>query len=621
MKRRDFLNGLSLSIGASVALGPKTLLAQAITTSNETGTISHYPPLLTGMRGSHDGSYEVAHKLAWGGQKPEHYDSLAEDYDLVVVGAGISGLAAAFFYQQQHGRDKRILILDNHDDFGGHAKRNEFQVQNKTLMGFGGSINLEHINDISDECAQFFKDIDVNFNSLEKHLHPNYPFADFSKPIAIFFNGKTVTGTWIAAFHGKGDYQSLVNQLNLDQSEKDKLIQFFSGKRDFLNDLSIIEKWDYLNNNSYQDFLTDRIGLAPETQKLFEAIPRIGTGVGGDCLSAMEMFDSGAPGMKAVGWLGKTADELLFDKDDIYSAYYFPDGNASIARLLVRKLIPTVAPGNSMEDIVQAKFDYSKLDQAESSVRLRLNSTVVNVAHREDEQVKISYVTAADKPYQIRGKRCILACYNGIIPHLCPELPEQQKQNLKYGVKVPFIWANVALRKGSSFYKAGSNFYTCPDSFFELVTSAPPSDLNPANASTNPDDPMVVFLGHVPSPQRTGELTPRDLFRQARHKIYATPFASYEMEIRNQLTAMFGEHGFDPDTDIEAITVNRWSHGYAYSYMQLFDKDIADDEKPHILGRKPFGRITIANTDSEAHAYVDGAVDAAWRAVQEQTSL
>ena len=138
--RRDFLNGVALGAAAATAAAPFSALAMS---SIEATSASYYPPLLNGMRGSHEGSFEVAHALAWRGEKPSQYKALDEHYDLVVVGAGISGLAAAYLYRKQKGPDAKILILDNHDDFGGHAKRNEFQVDGKMLLAFGGSVNLE----------------------------------------------------------------------------------------------------------------------------------------------------------------------------------------------------------------------------------------------------------------------------------------------------------------------------------------------------------------------------------------------------------------------------------------------------------------------------------------------
>jgi spermidine dehydrogenase len=273
-----------------------------------------------------------------------------------------------------------------------------------------------------------------------------------------------------------------------------------------------------------------------------------------------------------------------------------------------------------MQDVVTAHFDYSELDRESSPVRIRLNSTAVNVAQQGGGTVDVSYV-ADGKAFRVRGKHCILACYNGMIPHLCPELPQAQKENLAYGVKVPFIWANVLLRSGAAVRRGGASVYMCPDSFFELVSHAPPVTLGSYRAPTRPEDPMVMFMGHVAVPEGNSSQSARDLYRLGSTKLLMTPFSAYEAKIREQLTGMFGSYGFDVDQDIEAITVNRWSHGYSYEYLDLHDPDWAEGEAPHELARVRFGRISIANSDSEAYAYVQAAIDAAARAVAEQTGV
>lgn len=269
-----------------------------------------------------------------------------------------------------------------------------------------------------------------------------------------------------------------------------------------------------------------------------------------------------------------------------------------------------------MDDITTARFDYGKLDTDDSPVRMRLSSTAVRVK-QEGAEVSIGYVKD-DKPFQVKARHCILACYNGIIPHLCPELPEKQKEGLKYGVKVPLVFSNVVLRDGTPFYKGGAQQYECPYSHYQVVTKAPSVKMDDYQAPQNQSDPLVVFMFRSQVPEKQPGETGRDVFRAGRTEIYTTPFSTYEKEIKEQLTDMFGEHGFDAERDIEAITVNRWPHGYAYGYSDLDDGHFEDGEYPHQIGRKQFGRISIANSDSEAKAYVNGAIDAAWRATREQ---
>src|ERR1051326_6945518 len=141
--RRDFLNGAALTIAAG--LTPAAQLA---------AQPARYPPALMGLRGQHEGSFETAHALAREGRQfPINGLPIDETYDLVVVGAGISGLAAAWFYRRAR-PSARILILDNHDDFGRHAKRNEFSLGGRRIVGYGGSQSLQSPNALFSPVAK-----------------------------------------------------------------------------------------------------------------------------------------------------------------------------------------------------------------------------------------------------------------------------------------------------------------------------------------------------------------------------------------------------------------------------------------------------------------------------------
>jgi spermidine dehydrogenase len=623
--RRDFLNGAALAVAAGATLSPRDLLAleEGAPVSGRIGK-DYYPPVLSGMRGSHEGSYEVAHALAWQGEKPTQYATLDEDYDLVVVGGGLSGLAAAYLFRQQAGSDKKILILDNHDDFGGHAKRNEFHSGGRMLLNPGGSNNLEKMS-FSDTVHRVLKEISVDLEKLDAAVEPGYLLAGLDSRIGYFLNAdqygkdRIVDGHWMETWLGGGDIRALVGALGLPADQQQRLIALIAGESDLLDDLSLLEALDYIKSTSYSEFLSSRAGLSPATIALFDPTSEMFYCTGTECTSVAEALLMGNPGLKSLGLTGKLASKLYEYAISGISFPLFPDGNASVARLFVRSLIPEVAPGSTMEDVVEARFDYSQLDRDEAPVRLRLNSTVVNAVN-VDRGVEISYVEGG-KAYTLRGKHCILACYNGIIPHLCPDLPASQKENLEYGVKAPLVQTSVLLRSGASVNATGPLNYLCPGSFYAGVVRAPPVNLGGYRGSTKGSEPLVLWAAHCPTPRNDGTQSARDLYRRGRHRLYRTPFATFEEETKKQLTAMFGPEGFDADRDIEAITVNRWSHGYAYEYLQLFDPDWEDGQAPHELGRKPIGRISIANSDSEASAYLHAAIDAAYRAVGETLAV
>ncbi|MDG1707279.1 MAG: NAD(P)-binding protein [Emcibacteraceae bacterium] len=615
--RRDFLDGVAITATAS-AVGA-TLPAYAQTGAMASSTSAPYPPQVTGMRGNHPGSYDHAHPLAWDGEALQGAIDTGEEYDLIVVGGGLSGLSAACMWQREKGTDQRILILDNHDDFGGHAKRNEFMVDGHMLLGIGGSVNLENPSEYSDDCVQLLEEVGLDFDKLIK-ANEGDPLATLGSTSGIFLkdeNGKgTITvGKWRRALHGYDNYQELINKLPIPQSERDKIIKLAGGDWDYLVGLSIMERMEYLDTTTYHQFLLEKVGLAPEHYPLFESLIRVLAGVGGDSLSVQEAILYGAPGLGSVGWPWEIMESLFFGSEDAFETYMMPDGNASLARLMVRHMIPSIAPGHSMDNIATAKFDYSKLDEERSSVRIRLNSTAIN-AKQDGDQVIVRYVKDG-KPYSAKAKHSILACYNGIIPHLCPELPEEQKEGLKYQVKMPLVWASVALKDGSVFERAGSSFFECPYGYFTVVTQSPATKLDDYQAPQGPNDPLTVFMMSTPIKNRAEDQTVHDVFRETRYKMLATSFEEIETEIRNQLTDLFGPYGFDAERDIEGIIVNRWAHGYAYEYYGLFD-NFEEGSYPHEIGRKQFGRISIANSDAGAKAYLNVAIDEAWRAVQEQ---
>jgi spermidine dehydrogenase len=423
--------------------------------------------------------------------------------------------------------------------------------------------------------------------------------------------------------YGGEGYEQVLESLPLPDNERQKLIAFWGGKRDFLEGLSLSEKWDYLNSVSYNQFLIDKVGLLPTTVPILNAILVHLSGMTGWNLTVGEALLGGASGIKSLGWLGKaTAAAGGTFLDRLLKIRMFPDGNASVARLLVQKLIPTVAPEVTGPDsIVGARFNYAALDEAGNTTRLRLNTTAVGIKENQAGTVEVDYVEHGSAK-RVLADHCILACYNGLIPHLCPEMPESQKAGLAYGVKTPFVYANVQVRDGKAFSKSGATLFQCPHDPFQWVSCAPTVAVGGFEPPRGPDDPMVIFMMHSPMPMTKPDpkLSTRDQLRLARTEIYQAQFSDYEQQIREQLQSMLGQFGFQHQSDIEAITVNRIPHGYAYPYVKLDDPEWEAGQAPHEIGRAQFGRISVANSDSEAVALMNAAFDAAYRAVEEQTA-
>ena len=633
--RRDFLNGIALTVGA--AMIPPEMWAAAAADLEAQDAPGYYPPAKTGLRGDHTGSFEAMHKVRDGtfwDDAPKPADT-GESYDLVVVGGGISGLAAAHYFRQAAGEKARILILENHDDFGGHAKRNEFRAGNRTILGYGGTYSIESPSPYSAVAKALIEELGIDVPSYR-----NYVAKDLYRSLGlrprIFFD-KEIFGADQLAINprtsgfdesgvdesaGEAGLRAFLQDAPFSAKAKQDFQRLFRDAKDYFPGLSSEQKKGRLARMSYAQYLIDTVGVSEEIVKLYQTMPHSLFGVGIDAVSAQDAWGLGMPGFDGLKLdpspgKGMNRDAIRSDEANKYF-FHFPDGNATIARLLVRKLVPAAIPGNSATDVVLAKANYSKLDRASSPVRIRLNSTVVKVKHLGDpasaKEVEVTYFSEK-KLKTVRAANCILACWHVVIPYLAPELPDKQKEALASSQKVPLLYTNVLLRNWTSFQKLSANTIYAPGMYFSATTLDLPVSIGGYQCAKKPEEPIVIHMMKAAcKPGRPA----REQHRLGRIQLYTTTFETYERNIREQLARILGPGGFDPARDIMEITVNRWPHGYSYEYNSLFDAFwLEGGELPCVVARQRFGRIAIANSDADAYAYTDSAIDQAYRAVQE----
>ncbi len=624
--RRDFLQGAAMTMVAAGALSPELAAAAAAEVAAQDRP-GYYPPLLNGMRGSHDGSFEAAHEIRDNGRLDARATDTGEVYDLVVVGGGISGLSAAHYYRAQAGRAVKILVLDNHDDFGGHAKRNEFNVDGKMMLLNGGTVSIESPVPFSPVADGMMKMLGIYPDELAKTDNPGF-YRDQGLGSATFFDKETFGADKLVMSpprrRGEGGpdvagYQKFLAESPLSDAVRRDILAIETGDIDYLPGLTSAEKKDRLSRMSYADFLTNHVKVDPGTITYYLHRTDGLWGCGIDGVSALDCWGSGLPGFQGLK-LEPGATPRMGYTPGGYAAtggsyhYHFPDGNASIARLLVRNLIPAAMPGNSVTDVVTARADYSKLDRPGQDVRIRLSSIVGRVANLGNpagkDGVVVTYLRGG-KTLSVRARHCVLASWNMMIPYLCPELPEAQKTALHYLAKTPLVYTNVALRNWHAFKKLGVSSVSTPGGYHTSFSLSPSQALGGYATSNSPDEPITIRMTRTPA---SPGLPEREQHKIGRMELLQTPFETFERAVRDQLARALGAGGFDPARDIAAITVNRWPHGYAPEYNSLIDPD---EGLPIKAARARFGAIAIANSDSGGGAYTDIAIDMAHRAVGE----
>ncbi len=626
--RRDFLDGAARVTGA-LALGGSLGVAGCGPGAGETerggGGEAAYPPDSTGMRGETDEAQRIPHELR-DGTFWEHAGTphdTGERYDLVVVGAGISGLAAARFAQRYLGRDARILIIDPLDDFGGHAARNEFHTSTRALIGYGGSQTLEGPSEFRRPALELLDDVGV-----EPKRFRRYYDRGFNRRHGLrhgwFFDRETY-GTDRLVY---GDNPvEIIHGAPLNRNARRDLLRIYADPPDYLPGLTDEQKKERLTDLTYLEYLRRYAHPDSQAVEFMQTISNDYWGYGIDAVGAIDAWADGYPGFDGLGLdysrpfrTNAPSEHLEWYANDPY-IHHFPEGNAGVARSIVRALIPAAVPGKGMETVSTARLDYGRLDSDSNRVRIRLGSPVVRVRHRgpaeRAREVEVTYV-AGGELRTVRGERVVLACWNAMIPYICEELPAEQREALAYATKLALVYTNVQIRNWTSFDELKLYGARFPSMYWLNVSLDFPVSIGEYEFPDSPDDPMLLHL--VRTPCRPG-LSPREQGKAGRRELLATSFEHMERQVRDQTARLLGPGGFDPAADIEAITVNRWAHGYAYEYSRPWDEFWPDGPLPSHIARRRFGRIAIANSDSAPRAYADTAIDMGYRAVADLAGI
>jgi spermidine dehydrogenase len=607
--RRDFLNGVALVAGAAL---PGAAAAEA------------GPSARTGLQGQTDLTRAAAH--AWRDDPSRWRDAVsqadADIEDLIVVGAGLSGLAGAQLFQRHAGKPVRILLLDALDDFGGHARRNEFTSRSGVrLVGYGGSQSLDSPGLFSPAVKSLLAEVGVDLGRFPAEFHD----AGWTKRHRVLGRGLYFDAAGKLVVRAAGEKPaSWIARTPLSARARADLLRLLTERRDVMPGLTAETRRTRLAGMTYRAFLAELWRVDPAVLRVYERDTLGYFGVGIDATSALDAWAAGLPGFAGLR-LGKAIDrrispsgrQLMASEDDY--VFHFPDGNAGVARALLRALNPAAVPGQGMTSLADGHVDYAQLDRPGQAVRLRLRATVVGLSHvgppEKAELVELRYADAAGTLRSVRARQVLLACWHRVIARLSDELPPAQREALVDQVKVPLVYANVLLSNWQAWQRAGIHAIKTVGGFWDEAALDFPVSMGSLRFPSDPGQPMLVHLAKVVVPGDGRRA--RDQAAAGRAQLTAWSFADFEAQIVRLLQGALGRFGLDAKRDIEAITVNRWAHGYSYEYMRPWDPYWPQGELPCFTARRGWGRVAVANADAGAYAYAHSAIDQATRAVQE----
>ncbi|MCH8855362.1 MAG: NAD(P)-binding protein [Proteobacteria bacterium] len=604
ISRRDFLNGTLLGLASPLAA------AQA------------------GFQGQSLELAAAAHRLR---DNPAAYrDAIVEVddqiEDLVVVGAGISGLTGAYLFNRHAGRPVRILVLEALDQLGGHARRNEFVSRSgKRLVGYGGSQSLDTPSFFSPAARGLLDELGIDLSRFHQYFDKGWAARHGVDREGIYF-GREAWGEPRLVVRGEDDGPaSWLAQSPMSARAQADLVRLqtsaFHGPMTRLKQKGLRDR---LARTTYQAFLTQQWRVDPALLMYYRSATLAYFGVGIDAVSALDAWAAGLPGFDGLD-IGDAVDprnspsarQLKAGEDEYI--YHFPDGNASVARALVRAMRPALLPGEGMETLSSATLDQAALDDPAAAIRLRLQATVVGLRHLGEpsraELVELKYVDASGCLRAVHARQVLLANWHRVIARLTDELPAAQVHALNDQVKIPLLYGTVLLSNWRAWQKAGVRSFSNPGGFWDEVALDFPVSIGPLKFPESPDEPMLLHLSKVVVPGDGSSA--RQQAAAGRAQLMGWSFQALESGITELLQGALGAHGFDARSDIEAITVNRWSHGYTYEYMRPWDAYWPAGPLPAWQARRGWGRVAIANSDSGAYAYAHSAIDQATRAVQE----
>lgn len=615
--RRDFLNASLIGAGAFLLdmPSPVRLFAGAGGWDGYGGTGDY--------SGSHGDTGDVvlsAHKIRDGGYDIHSRDIIdtGEVFDLAIVGGGLSGLGAAFYFKKAAGAKKKCIIIENHNIFGGEANRNEFAVNGQLLIGPQASNSFVVIDDPEVPGYEIYSELGVPArfkysepDSSRKKLYfdrTNYGFMLWYDNVPGFgyFFENPLTGTPELALD---IWERKLENTPFNEKAKQ---DFFKWRNDRRRQYEGEDFEQWLDTMTYGEYLKNIMGLGPEIIKFVDPVLSCAIGLGSDAISAFGAYQVAMPGFQGFP-RGFTRKARLEDSE----WHSFPGGNDGFVRHLVKALIPeAVSGGSSFEEIMNRRINFDALDRPAGSFRIRLGALAAGVEHVRDsggsEFVNVIYAKGG-KLHRLKARGVVMASAGFVNSRIVKDLPQEHKEAYGQFRHSPALIINVAVTNWNFLYKLGMTACRWFDGFGFSCNIRQPMVIGGYKPPLDPDMPAVITF-YVPF--YYPGLDPAGQGARGRSELLSASYRDYEIKIREQMVRLFGSAGFDPGRDIAGIILNRWGHAFVNPQPGFyFGRD--GKPAPRYIIRRNFGRIAFAHSELNGHQHWLGAVEEGRRAVKQ----
>jgi spermidine dehydrogenase len=608
--RRDFVNGALAGCGAALVAGAETAPAATATATSFAPSGSSWTGYggvgdYSSSNGNTEAVIDAAHRIRDRLYPDTSEQSVEESVDLVVVGGGFSGMTAAYEFSKRRGAGQTCLLLENHPIMGGEAKQNEFLVDGRRLTAPQGSnagliINDGYVKGTFDDgrydvYADYYRelglpphfDLEPLAGGAERYDIPNYHYA----PMAPGSDKAYATGYHFRG-HGWALNPARERFANTPWPEpvRKEIDDFVNNRRDALSGMSNADAW--LDSIYYSDLL-DKLGYGAEVRRYID--PYIAVGNFGVCSNAISGYAAKRlllPGTVPAG------EKVLKEKRPLFrfGVVSFPGGTTAILRMMLARMLPGAITGDgSLAANASSAIDFAALDRAGSPLRIRLNSTVIDVRHEGNpataDHVIVTY--ARDGVLRkVRARSVVMGSGGWVNRRIVADLPETFAAAYREFHHGPILTANVAVRHWRFFDKLGIiaarwfeglGWHVCVRRNVALGNATP----------LTPNDPVVLtfyipFLSPDVAPSAQGAV--------GRARLLSTSYSEFERQIRVQMSEMFGAAGFDAQRDIAGIVLNRWGHAYC-APQPGFYLGRNGQLPPHEVLRQPHGRIVFAHSE------------------------